>query len=434
MANVSVSLPAGRGRDALRRWFALLREYFAWQGAIRITSVAAALLVVNLLPVAEYAIYILALSAMNFLVVASDLGASGTLFYFRRLASLEGQSFAGYLASVAGWQRRLFVFAAPASLVAYVWLASNKGLSLARAVPAILAALAAAWFQLQANRAILVLRVEGNFNAGYTAEAAGGALRLAIISVLALLGLLRSTTVAAAHALAALANAWFAQRALPSHSRPHVAAMTAETRGSVLKQTLPGSPSALYSALQEPITLWISALFGGVASVAEVGALGRLGLFVSIFSGLIPTLIVPRLSRVLKPRLFLHRYLQFGAILWVCGTALVVGAWLLPGPFLWLIGSNYQHLARELVLLLVTAVLALLGGYTVAINQVRGWVRLQPAALAVYVCAQIVMIASLPLSSTAGVITFNLYSAAFGLALQLLINIAGLMRLQRGTL
>ena len=187
-------------------------------------------------------------------------------------------------------------------------------------------------------------------------------------------------------------------------------------------------PSAVYFSFQGPLVVWLSATFAGTQSVAEVGALGRLGMIFGLFSGLIPVIIIPRLAAVVDEGLYRRRYAQYGLAMMLGTMGMLAAVAKLPGLFLALLGPNYAGLDYELLLVVGTAGLGLLGGYAVAINQARGWVRWQPAALAAYAGIQVWLILSLDVSTTQGVLSFGFWSACVGFGLQSSVAFAGFWR------
>jgi hypothetical protein len=191
---------------------------------------------------------------------------------------------------------------------------------------------------------------------------------------------------------------------------------------------LPTLPSALYFAFQAPLVIWLAAAFGQARTIAEVGALGRLGLIVGLFSGLAGVVFLPRLARLADERLYFQRYLQFGALLAAVAVALLAVAWAAPGPFLWLLGERYAGLGRELLLVVAGAGLALLDGYGVAINMARSWTRWQAPALVVLLAVQATAIAVLPLSTAYDVLLFGLLTRTVGVISQITINLVGFAR------
>ena len=120
-------------------------------------------------------------------------------------------------------------------------------------------------------------------------------------------------------------------------------------------------PSALYFSIQGPLTVWLATTFGAVRNIAEVGALGRLGLVVGIFSNLTGVVFLPRLARVSGEGLYRRRYLQFGGLLAAVALALLAAAAVAPRAFLFLLGPKYSGLERELLLMVAGAGLTLLG-------------------------------------------------------------------------
>jgi hypothetical protein len=159
-----------------------------------------------------------------------------------------------------------------------------------------------------------------------------------------------------------------------------------------------------------------------------VGALGRLGLVVGLFSGLTGTVFLPRLVHVTNDRLYLRRYLQFGALLLAVATSLALAAAAFPRLFLFVLGPNFSGLHSELLLVVSASGLALLDGYAVNVNLARSWTRWQGAALAVQISLQALLIFLLPLSSTFNLLLFNLVSAGIALSLQLLTAFVGFTR------
>ena len=209
---------------------------------------------------------------------------------------------------------------------------------------------------------------------------------------------------------------------------PAVAADLRPYRRQVLRYLSPSLPSALYFSIQGPLTIWLTTTFGSTRNIAEVGALGRLGLVMGIFSNLAGVVFLPRLARVSDERLYLRRYLQFGALLLAVAAAMTAVAAAVPGIFLILLGGHYAGLHRELLLVVASSGLTLLGGYAVSVNLARSWNRWEGLAVVLLIAVQAVLVAVLPLGTTAGVLSFNLLTAATGLMLQLVITLGGFIR------
>ncbi len=414
------------GYERLRRWTRIFSAYFTAQSGAQILSLLAGLVFIRFMPVREYALYTLAASVVSFFTFASDLGSTGSLVYFFHRSKSDGEPFLPYRDAVLTLRRRAFLLGGAAVAVAFPWWATAEGFATGESLAVGAAVVATVWFQIAAAVALLDLRLADEYGRSYRAEVAGAGLRLLLaLAVMAVAS--RATWLAVATSAAALAlTAFLARPAAPAAVLP--ALDLAPYRRRVLRYLAPTLPSALYFSLQAPLVVWLAATFGEARNVAEVGALGRLGMIVSLFSNLATIVFLPRLAQITDDRLYRRRALQFAALLAVVVVALLASAALLPDLYLMLLGKQYAGLERELLLVVAGAGLTLLSGFAVGLNAARSWNRWQTAAVALLIAAQATMVAALPLATTRGVLTFNLLTAAVGLLLQVVIAAVGFWR------
>ncbi len=412
----------------LRRWTGILAAYLSAQTLTQLAGLLAGLLLVRYLPVREFALYTLAGSVVGFFTFLTDLGSSGSLFhFFHRTAapdSAESGAFPSYRAAVLSLRRGAFAAGALAVAVAFPWAAAAKGYGAAESLPVVAGVLLCVWFQIASSLRLLDLRLDGRFGRAYRAELAGGALRLGLTLGLVAFVWLEAWPALLATALGtALAARLAGPPAVPgvpaAAATPQGAAGLAPYRRRVLRYLLPTLPSAVYYAFQGPLVVWLAATFSASRTIAEVGALGRLGLLVGLFSGLAGMVFLPRLARISDEALYRARYRQFGALLLAIALAILAAAAGAPRLFLWLLGAQYAGLDRELLLVVAGAGLTLLGGYAVGVNLQRSWTRWHGVAVVVLIAFQALLVALLPLGTTGGVLLFGTLSSGMGLALQL---------------
>jgi O-antigen/teichoic acid export membrane protein len=417
-----VLIPAPVESGWLSRWVRILAAYFSTQTLTQLAGVAAGLLFVNFMPVREFALYTLAFSVVNFFNFVTDLGSTTSLVYFFHQSRKEGSDPGPYLRAVLSLRHAAFALGIAGVLLAFPRLAEAKGFGLREALLATAGIVLCVWFQISQSLRVLVLRLMDRYGRSYRAELAGGLTRLALAAALVVSGLLRSwlgilTSAVGSGVVAFLARPTGERAAGPEDLRPY--------RRGVLRYLLPTLPSALYFSVQGPLTVWLAATFGATRNIAEVGALGRLGLLVGIFSSLTGVVFLPRLARIADDRLYRRRCLQFGAALAGVALAMLAAAAAAPGLFLLLLGKHYAGLHRELLLVVAGAGLSLLDGYAVSVILARSWTRWQGGVVATLIAAQAGLAAVLPLSTTAGVLTFNLLSAGVTLMLQMVILLTG---------
>ncbi len=431
--------PAPALRRALRTWAGILSAYFTAQTLTQVTGLAAGLLLVRFMPVQQFALYTLANSIVTFFTFASDLGSTSSLLYFFQRAGKTGEDFQPYLHAVLSLRRGAFLIGGAGILLAFPRSAAAKGFALGDVAAVTAALLLCVWFQIAAAVRLLALRLAGSLVRSYRAEVAGGTVRLVVALVMVAASLLRAWLGMLGAALGAAATATLAGLA-PAARRPAAAPPLATAAGpatlpdlgpyrrQVLRYLLPSLPSALYFSVQGPLIVWLAATFGAARNIAEVGALGRLGLIVGMVSGLTGVVLLPRLARIVDDRLYWRRYLQYGGLLLAFALALLALAMAMPGTLLLILGKQYAGLHRELVLVIAGAGLTLLGAYVIGVNFARSWNRWEALALLLLIMAQAGFVAALPLGTTAGVLRFNLLSAATGLGLQLAITAVGIRR------
>lgn len=413
--------------DRGKRWAGIFAAYFSTQTVTQLAGIVAGLLLINFMPVQEYALYTLAMSVVAFFTFVTDLGATSSLLYFSRESKQAEEPFEPFVAAVLSLRRAMFAAGTPAVLVVFPLVATRRGFN---STPALLAAVAivlAVALQITGSVRVLVLRLGDRYGPSYRAELSAGLTRLGIVAVMIAASLLLAWVAVLGNALAAGALALVAGSALAT---PTVTIDSASYRRKIVRYLLPTLPSALYFSIQGPLVVWLAAVFGGTQNLAEVGALGRLGLIVGLFSGLSGVVFLPRLSAITDDQLYARRYMQYGALLLVITAGLFTVAWAAPRIFLTLLGASYARLDRELALVILGACFGLLGGYLVSVNVARAWNRWQWAAMVLQLAVQCVMVGALPLSSTLGVVTFGAATALVGMVSQMIIAALGFVRPQ----
>lgn len=428
MAAVSEPLVPTRLETAavFRRWVGIFSAYFSSQSVVQLLGIGAGLLYVNFLSVREFALYTLASSVTNFFTFLSDMGSTTSLFHFFRDAGRTGEAFGDYLLAVLSLRRIVFAAGAVAIVAIFPYLAAAKGFGAADALPLLAGILTAVWFQINSSLRLTTLRLHGRYNPSYRAEMLGAGLRLLLAAAMVASAILHAWIALLATAAGSILVSWLADSELA-----HPVAVSPELgvyRRRILRYLLPTLPGALFFSVQGPLVVWLSATFGEARNIAEVGALGRLGLIVGIFSGLIGTVFLPRLASLKDEARYRRRCIQYGLFLAAAAGTLLAASWLFPKLFLILVGPNYRGLHRELVLLVAGSGLSLLGGYVVNVNFARGWIRFQTVTTVLEFGTQIVLVKLLPLATTAGVLIFTLLSTATGLALQLVVLELGFRR------
>lgn len=413
-----------------RRAVPLLRlatEYTAAHMAARLLAAVSGLLLVRLLPVGEYGFYTLVLSAFTFICTFSDLGATETLSFFRWRARKKNKPWVQYFHAVMRFRRMVFSFGFAAGTAFIFYTARHLDENLQNIFAGILLMGLGAWFSIQTGIVSYVLKLEQRFRQAYTLELGNEGIKLLVVVLIWLLGIATALAGMTAVVLGALAAATLAKvlwktkpeptQILTRHSR--------KTTRILLNQVVPTLPGAIHFSLQGVLVTWLAAHYGSVTNVAEVGALGRLGVLISIVAGFTSSVFIPRLIVITDEALFLKRYLSWWLVLGLMGGSIILLVWIFPKELLFLLGESYSGLHKELLVVTATAVAGAWGGFAFNINRARGWVKYQPYSILFIIIGQIILFLVLDFSTTYGIVQFGLGTFLVGLSYQVLLNTQG---------
>lgn len=189
--------------------------------------------------------------------------------------------------------------------------------------------------------------------------------------------------------------------------------------------------NSIFYCFQGQITVFLISFFARrAASVAEVGALGRLAMIFSVLTNLLTNVFVPAFARCQNKRKLPWLYAAIVGGVSVFSLLIIFGASSFPNEFLFVLGSKYAHLHRELLLMVAGAVLSAFTGTFWALNASKAWVRGAWLYIPLTLATQIVLIPYTDFSSVTGVLIFNLISAVPNLLLNIAMSYRGFRSLQ----
>jgi hypothetical protein len=105
--------------------------------------------------------------------------------------------------------------------------------------------------------------------------------------------------------------------------------------------------------------------------------------------------------------------------------AVIAGAAFFPEQFLFVLGSRYAHLHRELLLMIGVAVISALSATLWLLNASKAWITGAWLYVPLTLATQIALIPFTDFSSVSGVLVFNLISAVPSLLLNLALSFLG---------
>lgn len=179
---------------------------------------------------------------------------------------------------------------------------------------------------------------------------------------------------------------------------------------SAVRVVVAGSAAfMIYYGLQAQVSTWLISFHGTTAGVADVGALGRLGVLFGLAGAPVVQLAAPAFARCAGRAALLRQLLTVCGLYALFSSIVVAAVTVMPGPVLWLLGPQYSHLGFELRLAALMPAVTGLCGIVWGLVLARGWVRSSALVVPVGLAAQLAAALFLDLSTVAGVLSFNLF-------------------------
>ena len=200
----------------------------------------------------------------------------------------------------------------------------------------------------------------------------------------------------------------------------------AEDRHEIVRLIRNLAANAVFYCFQGQITIFLISFFARrAASVAEVGALGRLAMIFTVLTNLLINIFVPAFARCQGKRKLRYLYAAIAGGVILFSAIVLGGAALFPDQFLFVLGNRYTHLHRELLLMVGVAVITALSGTLWLLNASKAWITGAWLYIPLTLATQIALIPFTDFSSVAGVLIFNLISAVPSLLLNLALSYRG---------
>ena len=356
-------------------WVLKLGEFFLAQGLLQVVMAISGFFLLRWMPVAEYAAYTLAFAIQSSMIAFTDVGFSGAII---PLVGGRGDDRAVIGAYVAGARRLrllLLPFVLTGGAVAFGVLGHRQQIGWPTITGLAVCASVMVWINVVTVLYGQPLLIRQDLRVLHASQNAMGALRFAAYALAHAAGWLGSVF---ALALNTILNAGMAGvlrgRSRKIFDEPAPNAPTAvAARQEILRFVRPQLPVMIFNAVEGQIVVFLVSIMGRGAALAETGALSRLNMLFAITPVLFTWIIQPYFARI-APALVARRFWQItlagGAIL---ALAPLVG-FLLPGPFLWLLGPRYAHLRVEVGLLLLANAIGCGAGLVSTLSLARLWV------------------------------------------------------------
>jgi O-antigen/teichoic acid export membrane protein len=398
--------------DKVKEWCRLVAATGSAQVVIQGIGFACGILIIRLLPTEEYALYTLANTMLGTLVVLADGGITNSLMAQGGKVWKDQKKLGSILVTGYVLRKRIALYSLVIALPVLFFLLRHHNFSHITAllviisiVPAFIATLSGSLLAVgpQLHQSILPLK------------------KIEILASLGRLSLLLTVLFSFPWAYIALVVAGvpqiWANFRIRRISRQFVD-WKQEFSVEVYKNTMSFVrriiPSSIFYSLSGQLTIWLISIFGSTTAVAQIGALGRLSMILSLFNVLFVTLVIPRFARLpLDRNVLLKKFLlmQIGLLMLFAPIVAIVAVF--PEYFLMILGDRYSDLSKELVLSVLSGCISLLAGLIFTIASSRNWAINPLISIPLTTLAIIAGVVWIDISTLSGILWFNIFVAFF---------------------
>jgi hypothetical protein len=398
-------------RAKFRKWAFRVIEFGLFQGMVQVLTAVAGLLILRTLSKQEYALFAVTNSMQTACNLLANLGITMGLASIGGRVYQDPHRFGQLLNTARGLRHRFALVSFPFCLPVAAWMLLRNGAGPWVTIALCLAIVLTVVPVLESSIWQASPLMHGEYRRIQKLDLGSAGLRFSLIGMLALT---RMNVILAA-CVAAVSN-WTQTIFLKRWAREKIdttAPRNAEDRRDMLRLSMKSLPNTLFFCFQGQVTLFILTLFGSTTGIADLTALGRVAALFGVFSVVIANVLGPRFTCCQDARRLPRLYLVL-----VGGSVLVVlpvlgFAWLLPGPFLWMLGAKYAALGDECIWVVAATCIAQIGVVMWNLNFGKAWIRVQAYVfIPVILLTQAICALCLDLRQFHGVLIFNLATAA----------------------
>ena len=183
-----------------------------------------------------------------------------------------------------------------------------------------------------------------------------------------------------------------------------------EVRKRIMRMVKRLMPGAVYFVISGQISIWLISIFGSTTSVAEIGALGRISIMLTVISTILGTLVFPRFARLPQhSKILMKRFLQIMALLVIIAVVVTSLVSVFSNQILWVLGDKYQNLNVELVMSVAASSIALISGSAFTLSTQRGWAIHPAISIPVNLASIVIGVLLVDISTLKGVLLFNIF-------------------------
>jgi O-antigen/teichoic acid export membrane protein len=392
-------------------WGKLISITGSVQLLVQASGLLTGIIIIRMLPTKEYAYYTLANTMLGTMTILADGGISSGVMVQGGKVWRNKTQLGAVLATGLKLRKQFAIASLFVAVPILVYLLLHQGASLWVITLVVVSVIPSFYAALSDSMLEIIPKLHQDIKPLQSNQALVGLLRLALSSL--------SVFIFPFTFIALLANGiprMFGNiklKKIASRLADETQTSSLEYEKEILKVVKKTFPGALYYCLSGQITIWLISIFGTTSSIAQIGALTRLSMFLTVFTVIFSTLIVPRYARISNNKgLLLKYFLQILAGLCFLGIAIIGFVYIFPHQLLWILGKDYSGLSQELLLSMIGSCLALISSSVFAISTCRGYIIYPLVSIPLNLLTLVIGIYLFDVNTIYGILLLNIMIAA----------------------
>jgi O-antigen/teichoic acid export membrane protein len=380
--------------------------FLATQMSVQAISMVTGFFVIRILNKDDYATYTIINTLGPTMVLLSDNGINTGINSIARTVWQDDYQMGSLVNTGLMLRRKFAIFSFLLVGPFLIWKLYEYGVSVLTIALLLVAVAAGVSFQLSTAIMRLVLELRQNIKSLGKVSLAASSVRLILVIAFSQLLHLDALLATIAATCATICETALVARAVRRQvvwdAPPNPAYLP--TVWSKVRQTM---PLTVYYCIQGQISIWLISIFGNAHQVADIGSATRLSVIYGTMLGTLSTLMLPRFARNNGRRLLYQQVFQIIAAAMSLLAIVVLVTWLVPGPFVWLLGKKYANMSGLIWLVVLSQGMYSLASVTYALNLSKGWIPPAYITIPVEVITQIILLLTLDLTKTQNVLIFS---------------------------
>lgn len=412
-------------------WIKTLSKFISVQLIVQALGAASGIFLVRTLDQTQYAYYTIALTMQTTMSLLADMGISVGLSAIGGKVWQDKYRFGQLINTAMQLRYSLAGISVIVVTPILIWMLIKNGASISYGILILIVVLVGLNFQLTTDILGVVPRLHSQIRRVQNLELFSAVIRLVLLGVAYL------TFLDAAVAIGIVSIGLGVQRFIlgrwVTDSIETKALINLEDRNFISAKVKALAPNAIFFCIQGQLSIWLISLFGTTENIAEIGALGRLGIIFTIINPIMNTIVSPSFARCQSKGILRRRYFQIISLFFLFVAAIGILAVLFHRNILGLLGNQYTDLKTEFFLLLISASLNSIIQIIAYLNATKAWVQYAWVEIIIRICLQIILLLVIDISTVKGILLFGLFSQLSPLTVSILRSYLGFKNYEYST-